>query len=242
VIAPVFVLIPAYNAGRTVESVFRRVPPQARERISRYVVVNDGSTDDTDAALERLRKEWPTLVVLRHPTNRGYGAAEKTLLDYAVAEGAQVAVLVHADGQYSPEKIPDMLAPFDRGQADIVQGSRMAGKGALSGGMPLYKYVANKVLTTLANLAFRMRLSEYYSGYMAYNRRTLTTVPYNRLGDSFHFDLQMLVMARVKGLRIGQVPIPTIYAGEVSHLNPIKYGLDVLSVIWQYRRGVYHRL
>jgi glycosyltransferase involved in cell wall biosynthesis len=238
----VFVLMPAYNAGQTIERVFQRIPPAARERIARYVVVNDGSTDDTDQALERLQAAWPQLVPLRHPTNRGYGATEKTLLDYAVAEGAEVAILLHADGQYSPEKIPDLLAPFDANQADIVQGSRMASGGALDGGMPLYKFVANKVLTWLANLAFGMRLSEYYSGYMAYHRRALTAIPYGRLGDSFHFDLEMLVMGRVKGLRIQQVPIPTIYAGEVSHLNPVKYGLDVLAVIAGYRSGRYHKL
>jgi glycosyltransferase involved in cell wall biosynthesis len=238
----VFVIMPAYNAGRTIERVFARIPPAARERIERYVVVNDGSGDDTEAALGRLLRSFPGLVILRHPVNRGYGAAEKTLLDYALAEGAEIAILLHADGQYSPEKIPDLLAPFDRDEADLVQGSRMAAPGALRGGMPLYKFVANKALTTLANWAFGMRLSEYYSGYMVYHRRALLAIPYRKLGDSFHFDLQMLVMARVKGLRIQQVPIPTIYAGEVSHLSPIKYGFDVLSVIADFRAGKYHGL
>ena len=238
----VYVLVPAYNAGRTIERVFQRIPAEACDRIARYVVVNDGSTDDTDRALDRLQASWPTLTALRHPVNRGYGAAEKTLLNHAVEHGADVAILLHADGQYSPEKILEMLEPFDRDEADIVQGSRMAGRGALRGGMPLYKFVANKALTGLANLALGMRLSEYYSGYMAYSRRALLSIPYDRLGDSFHFDLQMLVMARVKHLRIRQVPIPTIYADEESHLNPIKYGFDVLSVIRDYRRGMYHRL
>jgi glycosyltransferase involved in cell wall biosynthesis len=238
----VFVIMPAYNAGLTIENVFARIPPAARERIARYVVVDDGSTDDTGRAVERIRAALADVVLLRHSVNRGYGAAEKTLLDYAVGQGAEIAILLHADGQYSPEKIPDLLEPFDRGEADIVQGSRMNGRNALRGGMPVYKFVANKLLTSLANFAFGMQLSEYYSGYMAYNRRALTTIPYDRLGDSFHFDLEMLVMARVKGLRIRQVPIPTIYAGEVSHLNPIKYGLDVLAVIARYRAGKYARL
>jgi glycosyltransferase involved in cell wall biosynthesis len=238
----VFVIMPAYNAGLTIENVFARIPPPARERIARYVVVDDGSTDDTGRAVERIRGALAGVVLLRHPVNRGYGAAEKTLLDYAVGQGAEVAILLHADGQYSPEKIPDLLEPFDRGEADIVQGSRMNGRGALRGGMPVYKFVANKLLTSLANFAFGMRLTEYYSGYMAYNRAALTTIPYRKLGDSFHFDLEMLVMARVKGLRIRQVAIPTIYAGEVSHLNPVKYGLDVLAVIARYRAGKYARL
>ena len=235
----VFLIMPAYNAGTTIEGVFARIPATARARVNRYVVVNDGSTDDTEGALERVRRSLPELVVLRHPINRGYGAAEKTLLDYAVKEGAEVAILLHSDGQYSPEKIPEMLRPFDEGEADLVQGSRMLESGALRGGMPLYKFVANKSLTFLANLAFGMRMAEYYSGYMAYSRRALLTIPYSKLGDSFHFDLEMLVLARIKGLRIAQVAIPTIYAGEVSHLRPIKYGLDVLSVIRNYRQGVY---
>jgi len=238
----VYLIVPAYNAGQTIEAVFARIPAAAKARIIRYVVVNDGSRDDTEEALTRLGTTLPNLVILRHPVNRGYGAAEKTLLDYAVREGAEVVVLLHADGQYSPEKIPEMLEPFDRGQAEIVQGSRMLESGALRGGMPLYKFVANKALTALANLAFGMRMAEYYSGYMAYGRAALEAIPYHKLADSFHFDLQMLVMARVKGLRIRQVAIPTIYADEVSHLKPVRYGLEVLAVLRDYRRGRYHAL
>ena len=142
-IREVFIIMPAYNAGGTIERVFDRIPPAARSRITRYVVVDDGSTDDTQAALARLRGRCPDLVVLQHDRNRGYGAAEKTLLDYAVDGGADVAILLHSDGQYSPEKTLDVLDPFDRGEADIVQGSRMLKAGALRGGMPLYKVLAN---------------------------------------------------------------------------------------------------
>ena len=236
----VFVVMPAYNAGATLERVFARIPDEARRRIARYVVVNDGSTDDTEAALARLRAAYPTLVALRHHRNQGYGVAMKSLLSYARDEGAGATVVLHADGQYSPEKIPDMLRPFDADQADIVQGSRMAGGGALRGGMPLYKFVANKALTAIENWAFRMKLAEYHSGYMAYNRRALREIPFETLASSFHFDLEMIVMAKVRGLRIMEIAIPTIYADEVSHLRPIKYGFDVLSVVWAYKRGKYH--
>src|SRR5258708_24401882 len=140
----VFVLMPAYNAGATVEKVFARIPEDARQRIRRYVAVNDGSRDDTLAALARVQRDFPNLVVLNHDGNRGYGEAEKTLLRYALREGADVAILLHSDGQYSPEKIPELLVPFDQDTADIVQGSRMLGGGALTGGMPLYKFAANK--------------------------------------------------------------------------------------------------
>jgi len=238
----VFIIMPAYNAGKTIEGVFSRIPDHVKLRIKRYVVVNDGSKDDTEEALSRLRSECPDLITLRHETNRGYGAAEKTLLNYALKEGAEVAILLHSDGQYSPEKIPDLLKPIDDNEADIVQGSRMLGKGALKGGMPLYKFIANKCLTALENMAFGMKLAEYHSGYMLYSRKTLLEIPFNRLSDSFDFDLEMIVMAKIRNFRIAEVPIPTIYAGEVSHLNPVKYGLDVLSVVRSYLRGKYHSL
>ena len=238
----VFVLMPAYNAAETVEKVFARIPPEAGRRISRYLVVNDGSKDDTAAALSRLEKQFPNLVALTHPVNRGYGETIKNLLGYALREGAQVGIVLHSDGQYSPEKIPEILALFDKDEADIVQGSRMLGGGALRGGMPMYKFFANKVLTAIENRAFGMNLAEYHSGYMAYSRRALETIPFQNLSASFDFDLEMLVLANVKRLRIAEIAIPTIYAGEKSHLNPIQYGFDVLSVVRDYKRGKYHAL
>ena len=238
----VSVLMPAYNAGATVERVFDRIPEAARRRIRQYVVVNDGSKDDTGAALARLATRFPTLVVLNHERNRGYGEAEKTLLRYALAENADAGILLHSDGQYSPEKIPDILAHFDDGSADLVQGSRMLGGGALRGGMPLYKFAANKLLTAIENFAFGMKMAEYHSGYMVYSRRAMETIPFEKLSQSFDFDLEMIVLAKVRGLRIAEIAIPTIYAGEKSHLRPIKYGLDVLSVVRAYRRGKYHAM
>ncbi len=238
----VLVLMPAYNAGATIEKVFARIPPEAEQRIRRYVAVNDGSSDDTAAALGRLEKVFSNLVVLNHPANRGYGEAEKTLLRYALEEGAEVGVLLHSDGQYSPEKIVELLEPFDRGTADMVQGSRMLGGGAMRGGMPLYKFLANKLLTAIENWAFGMRLAEYHSGYMLYSRKALETIPFEKLSRSFDFDLEMIVLAKVKGLRIAEIAIPTIYAGEKSHLNPIAYGFDVLRVVREYKRGKYHAM
>ncbi len=238
----VFVLMPAYNAGATIEKVFARIPGEAQKRIRRYVVVNDGSTDDTAAALDRLRASYPELVTLNHATNQGYGAAEKTLLDHALQEGADVGIVLHSDGQYSPEKIPDLLEPFDSNRADLVQGSRMLGGGALRGNMPLYKFLANNALTAIENWAFGLRMAEFHSGYMLYSRRALQTIPFHKLSRSFHFDLEMIVLAKVKGLRIAEVPIPTIYADEVSHLKPVQYGFDVLSVVWSYKLGKYHAM
>jgi glycosyltransferase involved in cell wall biosynthesis len=242
VIDRVFVVMPAYNAGATVERVLARIPAAARQRIDRCVVVDDGSTDDTAAALARAGRDFPGLTVLTHGRNRGYGAAEKTLLSYARREGAGAAVLLHSDGQYAPEKMLDLLGPMDRSEADIVQGSRMLGGGALRGGMPVYKFVANKVLTAIENLSFGMRLAEYHSGYLVYSRRVLEAVPFERLSDSFDFDIEMMICGHVLGLRIKEIAIPTIYADEISHLKPVRYGLDVLKIVRKYRRGYYRRL
>ena len=238
----VYVLMPAYNAGATVEGVFARIPEDVKPRIRRYVAVNDGSKDDTAEALVRLQAAFPNLVVLTHEKNKGYGEAEKTLLRYARAEGADVGILLHSDGQYSPEKIPELLTPFDDDTADLVQGSRMLGGGARRGHMPLYKFLANKFLTAIENWAFGMNLAEYHSGYMLYSRKAIETIPWEKLSQSFDFDLEMIVLARVTGLRIAEIAIPTIYAGEKSHLNPVKYGLDVLSIVWAYKRGKYHKM
>lgn len=238
----IVVVVPAFNAGKTIEQVFARIPKEVLPGVRRYIVVDDGSTDNTLAVLRRIGRRFPNLDILKHSKNRGYGAAEKTLLHAAMERGVDVAILLHSDGQYSPEKIPDLLDPFQQDKADIVQGSRMLGGGALKGGMPVYKYVANKCLTVVENLAFGMNLAEYHSGYMAYSKKALETIPFNRLSDSFDFDLEMIVMAKILGLRIQEVAIPTIYADEVSHLNPVKYGFDVLAVVRRYLGGTYHAL
>jgi glycosyltransferase involved in cell wall biosynthesis len=237
----VFILTPAYNAALTLEGVFSRFSPEVCRRVGRFVVVDDGSTDETWAVIERLRVAEPKLIALRHDRNLGYGAAQKTMLRYALACGAEVAAVVHADGQYAPESLPQMLEVFDRGEADLVQGSRMLGGGALKGGMPFYKWMANKCLTAIENLAFGMNMAEFHSGYMVYHRRMMEGIPFERLSDSFDFDLEMIVCARLRGYRIQEVAIPTRYADEDSHLNPVRYGMDVLAVVRRYCSGCYGR-
>jgi glycosyltransferase involved in cell wall biosynthesis len=238
----IFVLMPAYNAGTTIEKVFARIPPAVRDRIAKYVVVNDGSRDDTAAAIERLQAQFPNLAALRHEVNRGYGGVQKTLLSYAVEHGADIGIGLHSDGQYSPESIPELLAPIEAGAAEIVQGSRMLGGGALRGNMPLYKFVANKSLTAIENWAFGLKMAEYHSGYMLYARRAMTQIPFHKLSNSFDFDLEMIVMAKVKGLRVREIAIPTIYADEKSHLRPVQYGMRVLKVVRDYKLGRYDGL
>ena len=234
----VFVLMPAYNAAATIEAVFARVPPEALRRIERFVVVNDGSKDDTAGALARLEKRFQTLKVLTHPQNRGYGEAEKTLLRYAIAEGAQVGIVLHSDGQYSPEKIPDLLAPFDRDTADLVQGSRMLGGGALKGGMPLWRYIANRALTFVSNLLMGTKLSEFHSGYRAFSRALLERLPLDANSDDFVFDNQILAEVAWLFLPIGEVSCPTSYAPEASSISfwrSVRYGFGCLNTAISFR-------
>jgi glycosyltransferase involved in cell wall biosynthesis len=237
------IVMPAYNAGLTIERVFARIPRDVHRRVLHYIVVNDGSTDTTAEALARLRGSYANLIVLDHGINRGYGAAEKTLLRYAAGTEAEIIILLHADGQYAPEELPRLIQPFETEKADIVQGSRMMeGRAALGGGMPLYKYIANRALSAIENVAFSMHMAEYHSGYMLYSRQALRTIPFEKLSENFCFDHEMLIMANIKGLKIVQSAIPTHYGDEVSHLKPIRYGLNVLSLVWAYKRGYYHSL
>jgi glycosyltransferase involved in cell wall biosynthesis len=238
----IFVITPAYNAARTIANVYRRFPAEIRAQIAELVVVDDGSTDDTAAELQRLAADDSKLTVLRHTRNRGYGAALKTLLDYVLESDADIVAVVHADGQYAPESLPALLAPITGASAQVVQGSRMLQGDALGGGMPLYKFAANKMLTALENLILGLRMAEFHSGYMVYDRAALRQIPYRSLSNSFDFDLEMIVCAKIRGLSIVEVPIPTRYADETSHLNPVVYGLDVLAVLFRYLTGHYRRL
>jgi glycosyltransferase involved in cell wall biosynthesis len=235
--------IPAYNAAATLTSVFDRIPPAIAARTAAYVVVDDGSTDDTAAVARQLGARFPTLDLVRHPQNRGYGGAAQTGLARALALGADLVAWLHGDGQYAPESLPELLAPLERDQADVVQGSRFRGGGALQGGMPLYKYLANRGLTWMENRVFGLRLAEYHSGYMLYRRAALEAIPFHRFTTrGFVFDQEMLVAARILGLRVVDVPIPTRYAGERSYLRPVPYGLAVLRLMGRYLRGDYHRM
>jgi len=237
-----FVVIPAYNAEATLPGVIRRIPEETRGALGAIIIVDDGSADATAEVAARLARKHDTLHVLQLGRNRGYGGAMKTGLTAAADAGAQVVVCLHADGQYAPESLPSLLEARASRGLDILQGSRIAGKSALAGGMPLYKYIAGRGLTCLENLTFGMRMTDYHSGYMIYSRRALTEIPFSALGDSFDFDLQMIACARARGLYIGEWPIPTRYAGEVSHLSPVRYGLRCLGVMLNYKLGKYDRM
>jgi glycosyltransferase involved in cell wall biosynthesis len=235
----IFIVMPAYQAAKTIESVFGRLPAELSGKDVRIVVVNDGSTDGTGEVVKRIAANRSDTELIEHPRNKGYAQAQKTAFAYALAHGADIVVLLHSDGQYAPEMMPELLRPLENEEADVVLGSRMLDGKALLGGMPMYKYIANKGLTTLENIAYGLNMSEYHSGYMLYSRRCLESIPFTRLSDTFHFDGEMILMAAKRKLRIKEISIPTRYADEESHLKPVKYGIDVLRVIWRNFRGGY---
>ncbi len=234
-----WVVVPAFNAARHIGDVIRRLVSANPPGLDRIVVVDDGSTDDTVAVARAVANEISQLDVIVRERNGGYGAAMKTGLRAARDAGADRAASVHADGQYSPEVLAELLAALERRALDLVQGSRIAGGAALSGGMPLYKYTGNWLLNKLERRVFALPMTDFHSGYLVYGRRALADLPFARLSDSFDFDMEVIASARARGMAVGEAPIPTRYADETSHLHPVTYGMRVLRVLWRFKRGAY---
>jgi glycosyltransferase involved in cell wall biosynthesis len=234
----VVVVIPAFNAARHIEAVLARIEQLAEFTVSRVIVVNDGSTDATHERVLAAPFTRAPLQLVDRRVNGGYGAAMKDGLTAATRGGATLVACVHADGQYSPEVLPRLAAALRERRLDLLQGSRILSGTARSGGMPLYKIVANALLNRLENRTLGLGMTDYHSGYLLYGPRALE-LPFQALSDSFDFDLEVIACARARGLSVGEEPIPTHYGDEVSHLDPIAYGLRVLRVMWRYRRGRY---
>jgi len=235
------IVIPAYNAASTLPSVLGRIDDAcAGLDLHGIWIVNDGSADATGQVAAEAAAHDTRLTAIDLPANRGYGGAVKVGLRAARSAGLSVVACVHADGQYAPERLPALLETLRRRRLDVLQGSRIASGTALSGGMPLYKYLVGRALTAMENRVFDLRMSDYHSGYLVYGPRALQQIPFARLSDSFDFDLEVIASARAAGLSIGELPIPTHYGDEVSHLNPITYGLRVLRVMAGYLAGRYH--
>ena len=226
----IVVVMPAYHAERTLEECFRAIP---HDIVDQVLLVDDASNDATIAVAKRLG-----IVAHRHPTNLGYGANQKTCYAEAQAEGADIVVMLHPDYQYEPRLITAMAAMVASGVYDVVIGSRILGNTAIAGGMPRYKYVANRVLTALQNLIVGSKLSEFHTGYRAFSRRVLETLPLAANSSDFIFDNQLLIQALAFGMRIGEISCPTRYfedASEISFGRAAVYGLGVLWTSVQYR-------
>jgi glycosyltransferase involved in cell wall biosynthesis len=236
----VSIVIPAYNAARTIEEVISRIPRELWEAIVQVCIVNDGSTDDTRSVVDGLCASNSKISSVHFGINRGYGKTVREGLSHCREDGCDYAVCLHADGQYPPEAISGFIEAMAVRGIDLLQGSRIASGTALSGGMPLYKFVANRILTFFENIVFGLSMTDYHSGMLLYGRKALDLQAFDRLSASFDFDLEVIAMCRAKGLAIAELPIPTRYAGEVSHLNPVTYGLRVLRVMARYLTGRYN--
>jgi glycosyltransferase involved in cell wall biosynthesis len=232
----IVVVMPAYNAARTLERTVAEVPV---DLVDDLVVTDDASGDDTVEVARRLG-----LRTLVHEENRGYGANQKTCYAEALKLGADVVVMLHPDYQYTPTLIPAMIGMITDGPFDVVLGSRILGGRALAGGMPRYKYVANRVLTGLQNLLCGAKLSEYHTGYRAFSREVLETIPILENSDDFVFDNQMLAQILHAGFEIGEVSCPAAYFDAASSINfsrSVRYGLGVLQTsvqLFLQRRGL----
>jgi glycosyltransferase involved in cell wall biosynthesis len=220
----VIVVMPAYNASKTLEMTYKEIPLDVVDEV---ILVDDASRDDT--AVKATELGIHTII---HAENRGYGGNQKTCYAEALSKGADVVVMVHPDYQYSPRLITAMASMVVSGHYDVVLASRILGGGALKGGMPFYKYVANRFLTLAENLALGVKLSEYHTGYRAFSRKVLETLPLEANSDDFVFDNEMLAQAAYFGFHIGEISCPTKYFEDASSINfrrSVKYGFGVLA-------------
>jgi len=226
----IIVVLPAYNAEKTLEQTIREIPEGL---VDELILVDDASTDETVARARRL----PIHHVILHENNRGYGGNQKTCYDAALKFDAGIVVMLHPDYQYTPRLIAAMVHLIADGIYPVVIGSRILGNGALRGGMPLYKYFFNRILTLAQNILMNEKLSEYHTGYRAFSREVLERINYHANSDDFVFDNQMLAQILYHGYKIGEISCPTRYFPEASSINlrrSIKYGMGVMWTALQY--------
>jgi glycosyltransferase involved in cell wall biosynthesis len=231
------VLIVAYNAQQTLTLVLDRIPVDFIKQIDAILVCDDASTDDTHkVGLSYQSKSQLPLTIVRHEINLGYGGNQKTGYQWALENNLDLVVLLHGDGQYAPEYLPQMVEPIVSGRADVVFGSRMITQGgARQGGMPLYKFVGNKILTTLQNRLAKVSLTEWHSGYRAYSVTSLRKINFLKNSDYFDFDSQIILQMIGARQRIVEIEIPTFYGDEISRVNGIKYGIKILIHTLKFR-------
>lgn len=222
----IIVVLPAYNAEKTLEQTYSEIPFDIADEV---ILVDDSSLDNTIEIAKKLNIQH----IIKHDKNRGYGGNQKTCYDKALQLGADIVVMLHPDYQYTPKLITAMCSIIANEVYPVVFGSRILGKGALKGGMPLYKYIANRFLTLIQNILINQKLSEYHTGFRAYSKDVLEKVNYNSFSEDFIFDNQMAVQIFKNGFEIGEISCPTKYFPETSSINfkrSVKYGLGVIWV------------
>lgn len=236
------VFIVTFNAITTLNKVLRRITPDVWRNVEQVVVFDDASQDATFELAVGIQAlaNLPKLRVLRHQKNLGYGGNQKAGYRYFIEQGFDIVVLLHGDGQYAPELLSHMYAPLVAGEADAVFGSRMMKDfgGPLKGGMPLYKYIGNRVLTAVENRALNLNLTEFHSGYRAYNLHALSQIKLDKLTNDFHFDTEIIIKLHHQNFRILEVPIPTFYGDEICYVNGLKYAKAIVRAVYRYTASV----
>ena len=235
----VIVVMPAYNAARTVVRTYRDIP---RDIVDKIILVDDVSRDDTVEIAKLLGID-----VVLHERNKGYGGNQKTCYDRALADGADIVVMVHPDYQYDPTLLPEIIKPIQDGTADVVLGSRLLAGNVMAQGMPWWKYISNRFLTWVENVTFGLKLAEYHTGYRAYRKDALESVNVEMNSDNFIFDQEIIAQFVHAGLKIAEVPVPTRYfpqASSASFMQSTRYGLSILTVTaqyWLHTHGIWRR-
>jgi len=226
----IVVVMPAYNAEKTIRDTYAEIP---KDIVDEIILVDDASKDETVRAAKELG-----ITTLVHPKNRGYGGNQKTCYEAALKSGADIVIMLHPDYQYTPKLIAPMAYLLESGLYDVVLGSRILGGQALAGGMPLYKYISNRFLTFTQNMLMNAKISEYHTGYRAFTRKVLETVPMRKNSDDFVFDNQMLSQIHFFGFKIAEITCPAKYFAEASSINFVRssiYGLGCLWTALQFR-------
>lgn len=234
-----------YNAVQHLIRTISRIPKEVYDKVDEIFLIDDCSTDNSYYAALGFKHQHgiEKLTIHRNEKNQGYGGNQKVGYDYAIRRGFDIVALIHGDGQYAPEALPQLLEPLEKGEADMVFGSRMSqGTSALKGGMPLYKFIGNRILTSIQNYFSGLKLTEYHSGYRLYSVAALKNTPFQSFTNNWHFDTQIILALAERQNRIVERPIPTYYGNEICHVNGVPYAAHCILTTYQFflnrKRGV----
>lgn len=239
----IIIFIPTYNAAHTLPAVIDRIPENLKRKVGEILVIDNASSDNTYITAVKYKEDrkMHNLEVIKNERNLGYGGSQKKAYQYAIDKGYDIVVMLHGDAQYAPEKVPLILEPLEKGQADFVFGSRIKGD-PLAGGMPIWRYLGNRAITFFQNLVLGMNLSEYHSGFRAFSCDALKKIPFQRCADDYHFDNDIMIQFRLAGMRIMERPIPTHY-GKESRSPTVKQTFDyTVNIFLSLGEYVLHRI
>jgi len=226
------ILIPSYNVEKFIKKVLYSIPKKLlKTNKVELLIVNDASTDNTLKILKKIKKYSFKVKIITNKTNRGYGGVQKIGFNYAIKNKFDIVALLHGDGQYTPQLLPKLIGPINKNSSEVVFGSRMLKPlNALKGNMPIYKFVGNIIITGIQNLFLISKMSEFHSGYRVYSVESLKKIPFNYNSNFFHFDTEIIIQLLFAKIKIKEIPIPTIYSGQISHLKGIKYSYNVIKI------------